>query len=117
MQHQGSSRGVKNTLLPLLKYKQALRARMRVRVRTRVPTRARVRACVRTRWHVCATFSIAEQTAYLSSRLTLHSGDVTLTAKPTESGTEPASTLGDGDAVRVEIAGLSQLTTTVTSTT
>ena len=61
-------------------------------------------------------FSIAEQIAHLSSRLTLHPGDVILTGTPMGVGAETGEHLDDGDVVRVEIAGLGRLTATVGST-
>jgi 2-keto-4-pentenoate hydratase/2-oxohepta-3-ene-1,7-dioic acid hydratase in catechol pathway len=60
-------------------------------------------------------FSIAEQIAHLSSRLTLHPGDVILTGTPMGVGAETGEWLAKGDVIRVEIDGLGRLTTTIGS--
>ncbi len=56
-------------------------------------------------------FSIAEQIAQLSSRITLHPGDVILTGTPAGVGAETGSFLRSGDHVRVAIDRLGELTT------
>jgi 2-keto-4-pentenoate hydratase/2-oxohepta-3-ene-1,7-dioic acid hydratase in catechol pathway len=57
-------------------------------------------------------FNIAEQLSHLSSRLTLHPGDVILTGTPMGVGAETQEFLKAGDVMRVEIDGLGTLTTT-----
>ena len=61
-------------------------------------------------------FTIAEQIAHLSSRLTLHPGDVILTGTPMGVGAETGEHLNAGDVIEVEIEGLGRLTTTIGST-
>ena len=58
-------------------------------------------------------FTAAEQIAHLSSRLTLHPGDVILTGTPMGVGAETSEFLSAGDVMRVEVEGLGTLTTTV----
>lgn len=61
-------------------------------------------------------FTVAEQISHLSSRLTLHPGDVILTGTPMGVGAETGEFLSAGDVMRVEIEGLGRLTTEVGST-
>ena len=56
-------------------------------------------------------FTTAEQVAHLSSRVTLHPGDVVLTGTPAGVGAETGECLKRGDRVRVEIEGLGALVT------
>jgi 2-keto-4-pentenoate hydratase/2-oxohepta-3-ene-1,7-dioic acid hydratase in catechol pathway len=56
-------------------------------------------------------FSIAEQISYLSSRITLHPGDVVLTGTPSGVGIETGERLKRGDRVRIEIESLGELIT------
>lgn len=58
-------------------------------------------------------FTAAEQLVQLSSRLTLHPGDVILTGTPAGTGAEVGEFLHPGDVVRIEISGLGQLVNTV----
>jgi 2-keto-4-pentenoate hydratase/2-oxohepta-3-ene-1,7-dioic acid hydratase in catechol pathway len=58
-------------------------------------------------------FSIAEQISYLSSRLTLHPGDVILTGTPAGVGMETGECLNHGDRVRVEIENIGELVTEI----
>lgn len=58
-------------------------------------------------------FTAAEQIAHLSSRLTLHPGDVILTGTPMGVGAETGEFLAVGDVIRAEIAGIGALTTTI----
>ena len=58
-------------------------------------------------------FTIAEQVAHLSSRVTLHPGDVVLTGTPMGVGAETGEWLDNGDTIRIEIEGLGRLTTTI----
>ena len=58
-------------------------------------------------------FTAAEQIAHLSSRLTLHPGDVILTGTPMGVGAETGEFLRPGDITRVEIEGIGHLTTTI----
>ena len=60
-------------------------------------------------------FTIAEQISHLSSRLTLHPGDVILTGTPMGVGAETGKWLVGGDVMDVEIEGLGRLTTTIKS--
>lgn len=59
-------------------------------------------------------FTIAEQIAHLSSRITLHPGDVILTGTPAGVGAETGECLAKGDRVRVEIEGVGVLETRIT---
>jgi 2-keto-4-pentenoate hydratase/2-oxohepta-3-ene-1,7-dioic acid hydratase in catechol pathway len=54
-------------------------------------------------------FSIAEQIAHLSSRITLHPGDVILTGTPAGVGAETGDRLARGDRVRIEIESIGEL--------
>lgn len=56
-------------------------------------------------------FDIAEQISYLSSRITLHPGDVVLTGTPAGVGAETGERLEKGDTVRVEIESIGALVT------
>ena len=56
-------------------------------------------------------FTTAEQIAHLSSRITLHPGDVILTGTPAGVGAETGERLAKGDRVRVQIEKIGQLTT------
>jgi 2-keto-4-pentenoate hydratase/2-oxohepta-3-ene-1,7-dioic acid hydratase in catechol pathway len=58
-------------------------------------------------------FSIAEQIAHLSSRITLHPGDIILTGTPAGVGAETGERLRKGDRVRVEIENIGQLVTEI----
>ena len=58
-------------------------------------------------------FTAAEQISHLSSRLTLHPGDVILTGTPMGVGAETGEFLKPGDVMRVEIESLGALTTTI----
>lgn len=58
-------------------------------------------------------FTAAEQIAQLSSRLTLHPGDVILTGTPAGTGAESGEFLKRGDTVRIRIGGLGELVNTV----
>lgn len=58
-------------------------------------------------------FSVAEQIAYLSSRITLHPGDVILTGTPAGVGAETGERLAKGDRLRVEIDKIGQLVTDI----
>ena len=56
-------------------------------------------------------FTTAEQIAHLSSRITLHPGDVILTGTPAGVGAETGERLAKGDCVRVRIEKIGELTT------
>ena len=56
-------------------------------------------------------FTTAEQIAHLSSRITLHPGDVILTGTPAGVGAETGERLAKGDRVRVQIEKIGELTT------
>jgi len=56
-------------------------------------------------------YSVAEQIAYLSERLTLYPGDIILTGTPAGVGMESGTFLKRGDSVRVWIDGLGELQT------
>jgi len=58
-------------------------------------------------------FTAAEQLVQLSSRLTLHPGDVILTGTPAGTGAEIGEFLKPGDVVRIQIAELGVLVNTV----
>ncbi len=58
-------------------------------------------------------YSVAEQIAYLSSRLDLYPGDVILTGTPAGVGMETGTFLQPGDVMRVGIEGLGELETTI----
>lgn len=58
-------------------------------------------------------FTVAEQIAHLSSRLTLYPGDVVLTGTPAGVGAETGQWLTQGDVVTVEIGRLGQLITRI----
>ena len=58
-------------------------------------------------------FSLAEQIAHLSTRITLHPGDVVLTGTPAGTGAESGDRLNAGDVVVAEIEKLGRLTTTI----
>ena len=58
-------------------------------------------------------FSIAEQIAHLSSRITLHPGDVILTGTPAGVGAETGERLAKGDRVRIEIENIGKLVTDI----
>ena len=61
-------------------------------------------------------FTLAEQVAHLSSRITLHPGDVVLTGTPMGTGAETGDRLQAGDVVVAELEKLGRLTTTIGST-
>jgi 2-keto-4-pentenoate hydratase/2-oxohepta-3-ene-1,7-dioic acid hydratase in catechol pathway len=60
-------------------------------------------------------FTIAEQIADLSARLTLWPGDIILTGTPAGVGNGRGEYLSAGDKVRVRIAGLGELVTTISA--
>lgn len=60
-------------------------------------------------------FNIADQIAHISTRLTLHPGDVILTGTPSGTGAESGTFMKAGDVVRAEIDGLGALTTYIRS--
>ena len=57
-------------------------------------------------------FTLAEQIAHLSSRITLYSGDVILTGTPAGTGAGRGEFLKAGDVVTVSIDGIGKLTNT-----
>jgi 2-keto-4-pentenoate hydratase/2-oxohepta-3-ene-1,7-dioic acid hydratase in catechol pathway len=59
-------------------------------------------------------FSVAEQIAQLSARLTLHPGDLILTGTPAGVGMARKEFLKSGDVVRVWVEHVGELTTTLT---
>ena len=58
-------------------------------------------------------FGVAEQVAFLSTRLALYPGDVILTGTPAGVGMETGTFLERGDVLRVWIEGLGELQTTI----
>lgn len=58
-------------------------------------------------------YSVADQIAYLSNRLTLYPGDVILTGTPAGVGMESGTFLERGDVMKVWIESLGQLETTI----
>jgi 2-keto-4-pentenoate hydratase/2-oxohepta-3-ene-1,7-dioic acid hydratase in catechol pathway len=58
-------------------------------------------------------FSVAEQIAYLSTRITLHPGDLILTGTPSGVGMARQEFLKSGDVVRVWIEGIGTLSNTL----
>ena len=58
-------------------------------------------------------YGVAEQIAYLSSRLDLYPGDIVLTGTPAGVGMESGTFLERGDVMRVRIEGLGELETTI----
>lgn len=60
-------------------------------------------------------FTIAEQIAHLSSRVTLHPGDVVLTGTPAGVGAERGEFMEVGDLVEVWIENIGKLTTRISS--
>jgi 2-keto-4-pentenoate hydratase/2-oxohepta-3-ene-1,7-dioic acid hydratase in catechol pathway len=56
-------------------------------------------------------YSVAEQIAYLSERVTLWPGDMLLTGTPAGVGAESGTFLAKGDRLRVQIEGLGELHT------
>ncbi len=56
-------------------------------------------------------FTAAEQIAHLSSRLTLHPGDVVLTGTPAGTGAESGTFLNAGDTVKIAIEKIGALVT------
>jgi 2-keto-4-pentenoate hydratase/2-oxohepta-3-ene-1,7-dioic acid hydratase in catechol pathway len=58
-------------------------------------------------------FSLAEQIAHISSRLTLHPGDLILTGTPSGVGLARKEFLKAGDVVRVWVEGVGTLTNTM----
>jgi len=58
-------------------------------------------------------FTAAEQLVQLSSRLTLHPGDIILTGTPAGTGAEVGEFLKPGDVVRIQIGDLGELVNTV----
>ncbi|MNT56672.1 Ureidoglycolate lyase [compost metagenome] len=58
-------------------------------------------------------YTVAEQIAYLSERLTLYPGDVLLTGTPAGVGMESGVFLKRGDSIRVWIDGLGELETSL----
>lgn len=62
-------------------------------------------------------FNIADQISHISTRLTLHPGDVILTGTPCGVGAEEGTFLKAGDVMRVEIENIGTLTNRVKSIT
>lgn len=62
-------------------------------------------------------FSIADQIAHISTRMTLYPGDVVLTGTPSGTGAESGTFLKAGDVIRAEIEGLGALTSRIVSLT
>lgn len=58
-------------------------------------------------------YSVAEQIAYLSSRMTLYPGDIILTGTPAGVGMETGTFLSQGDVMKVWIENLGELETTI----
>ncbi|WP_341317533.1 fumarylacetoacetate hydrolase family protein [Paraburkholderia sp. IMGN_8] len=58
-------------------------------------------------------YSVADQIAYLSGRLTLYPGDIILTGTPAGVGMETGTFLERGDVMKVWIESLGQLETTI----
>ena len=58
-------------------------------------------------------YSVAEQVAHLSTRITLHPGDLILTGTPAGVGLARREFLKPGDTVRVWIDGIGTLTNTL----
>ena len=58
-------------------------------------------------------FTLAEQIAHLTSRLTLYPGDIVMTGTPAGVAAETGRFLKAGDVVRVAVEGLGELTTPV----
>jgi len=58
-------------------------------------------------------FNVAEQIAYLSSRITLYPGDVILTGTPAGVGAETGVFLARGDSVRISIEKIGELVTSI----
>jgi len=58
-------------------------------------------------------FSLAEQIAHISSRLTLHPGDLILTGTPAGVGLARKEFLKAGDVVKVWVEGVGTLTNTM----
>jgi len=58
-------------------------------------------------------FSVAEQIAYLSSRITLYPGDVILTGTPAGVGAETGVFLKRGDTVKLSVEKIGELVTTI----
>lgn len=58
-------------------------------------------------------YSVADQIAYLSQRITLYPGDVILTGTPAGVGMESGAFLSRGDVIRIRIASLGELETTI----
>ena len=60
-------------------------------------------------------FTIADQIAHISTRLTLYPGDVILTGTPSGTGAESGTFMKAGDVVRAEIDGIGSLTSYIRS--
>jgi 2-keto-4-pentenoate hydratase/2-oxohepta-3-ene-1,7-dioic acid hydratase in catechol pathway len=58
-------------------------------------------------------FSLAEQIAHISSRLTLHSGDLILTGTPAGVGLARKEFLKAGDVVKIWVEGVGTLVNTM----
>jgi 2-keto-4-pentenoate hydratase/2-oxohepta-3-ene-1,7-dioic acid hydratase in catechol pathway len=58
-------------------------------------------------------YSVAEQIAYLSERVTLCPGDIILTGTPAGVGMETGTFLARGDVIRIRIGALGELETTI----
>ena len=58
-------------------------------------------------------FNLAEQIAHLSSRLTLHPGDLILTGTPAGVGAGRGEFLKAGDVVKVWIEGIGDITSKI----
>lgn len=60
-------------------------------------------------------FNIADQVSHLSTRLTLHPGDIVLTGTPSGTGAEENKFLKPGDVMRVEIEGIGSIVNKIRS--
>jgi len=58
-------------------------------------------------------FSVAEQIAHLSEKLTLHPGDIILTGTPAGVGTSRGEFLTPGDVVRIAVEGIGEISNAV----
>jgi len=58
-------------------------------------------------------FSVADQIAHISTRITLHPGDLILTGTPAGVGLARQEFLKSGDVVRVWIEGIGTLSNTL----
>jgi 2-keto-4-pentenoate hydratase/2-oxohepta-3-ene-1,7-dioic acid hydratase in catechol pathway len=60
-------------------------------------------------------YSLAEIISHISSRVTLHPGDLVLTGTPAGVGAETGEFLKAGDSIRIQIQGLGELETRITT--